>query len=197
MRIGKHEAALQEIYSLISVLPSRKLTETFSVDLYTAISSVPQDQWDEDYIRMIKDYSISAIGYVGIGDQVPHEYGFEILYKYAVAKKNEFSLSALISFIDRIEKTEPVEKFVEKCFLKISKNEESDIHTCILLKIIQEQFYSFKDMDPKISDFIIEDLIRNSSDEIEKVEKRFELLSEIARLIGITITFEEFVKLWK
>lgn len=46
MRVGKHEAALQEIYSLISILPSRKLTETFSVDFFEEISKVPMEEWD-------------------------------------------------------------------------------------------------------------------------------------------------------
>ena len=145
---------------------------------------------------MIKEYSISAIGYVGMGEQISHLYGFDILYKYAVAKKNQFSLNALSLFLDRIEKTTPVEEFVYRCFDKISKNEESDIHTCFLLKIIQEQFYSFKDMDPKVSDYIVSDIILNSKDDAEKIEKRFELLTEITRLIGICITYEDFIQLW-
>lgn len=69
-------------------MPSRKLTETYAVDLFNEISSVPPEKWDEDYIKMIKEYSISAIGYVGMGEQISHLYGFDILYKYAVAKKN-------------------------------------------------------------------------------------------------------------
>ena len=65
-----------------------------------------------------------------------------------------------------------------------------------MLKIIQEQFYSFKDMDPKVSDYIVSDIILNSKDDAEKIEKRFELLTEITRLIGICITYEDFIQLW-
>ena len=32
-------------------------------------------------IKMIKEYSISAIGFVGTGEEIPFEYGFEMLYK--------------------------------------------------------------------------------------------------------------------
>lgn len=146
---------------------------------------------------MVKEYSISAIGFVAIDDPIPHLFGFDILYRYTVAKKNEFSLNCLSQFLDRIEKTPSVETFVLECFKKIAANDHSDIHTEILLKIINEQHYNFKDTNPQVSEFIVQDILANSDDPLDKIEKRLELLTEICRLVGIGVSFEEFISLWK
>lgn len=71
---------------------------------------------------MIKQYSLTAVGWVSAEDKTPAKYGFDILYNYAVTRKTEFAINSFIQLLTRFEKTDVMTKFIEYCFEKIWKN---------------------------------------------------------------------------
>lgn len=54
------------MYSLISALPTKYNPTGFEGKLFNVISQQPKEQWDEDYIKMIKEYSLTAIGWTNV-----------------------------------------------------------------------------------------------------------------------------------
>lgn len=68
---------------------------------------------------MIREYSIAAIGWIGVSEEVRSTYGFEILYQYLLMKKNNFALTSFIQILDRLEKSDIVPLFIKDVFIKI------------------------------------------------------------------------------
>lgn len=53
-RIGKHETILKEIYNLLSEFPLYEHDINENLKLFVMVSDLPEEQWDEDYIHMIR-----------------------------------------------------------------------------------------------------------------------------------------------
>ena len=59
-----------------------------------------------------------------------------------------------------------MEKFVKSCFCSLSEGKDSYPHIIILLKIVEEQLFSFKKDEGRfISETLINDVIRSASDD--------------------------------
>ena len=100
---------------------------------------------------MIKDYTLSAIGWASLDEEIDKIYGFNLVYRYTLKKQNEFSFTALSQIFDRLEKSDFMRKFVRSCFAKIDKNIDSYPHIVILAKIVKDQVYNFKEENVEIS----------------------------------------------
>jgi hypothetical protein len=61
-RLGKHETTVKEIYTLVSELPMYETEYEDKLVLFNKISNIPSELWDEDYIKMIKDFSENSYG---------------------------------------------------------------------------------------------------------------------------------------
>lgn len=61
-REGKHETVIKEIYTLISEFPLYQTDVEAKLKLFGKISAVPKEEWDEDYIRLIKEMSDNSYG---------------------------------------------------------------------------------------------------------------------------------------
>lgn len=51
--------------------------------LFTKISDMAEEYWDEDYIHMIREVSENAYG-LNLREKLIHPFGFEMVYRYAV-----------------------------------------------------------------------------------------------------------------
>lgn len=61
-RQGKHETTVKEIYTLIADLPLYENEDQKKIELFKKVSSLPEESWDEDYIKMIKEFSENSYG---------------------------------------------------------------------------------------------------------------------------------------
>lgn len=53
-RVGKHETVVREIYNLLAEFPLYQNDIGENVRLFRKVADLPRQQWDEDYIRMIR-----------------------------------------------------------------------------------------------------------------------------------------------
>ena len=44
---------------------------------------MPEDQWDEDYIHMIRELSENSYG-LNMREKLIHPFGFDMIYRYAL-----------------------------------------------------------------------------------------------------------------
>ena len=56
-RVGKHETVIKEIYLLIADIALYDASQEWKMKMFQKISNMPEEQWDDDYIRMIRDFS--------------------------------------------------------------------------------------------------------------------------------------------
>lgn len=79
------------------------------------------------------------MGWVHPSEKIVNSYGFNIIYRYLLLKPDNNAFASTVEILDRFEKTEFLNTFVVQCFEKIEKNQHSDIHISLLLKLAKEQ----------------------------------------------------------
>lgn len=62
-RAGKHETFVKEIYALVGELPYYEKDVGENMKLFKKVTNVPREQWDEDYIHMIRLFSQNSYGF--------------------------------------------------------------------------------------------------------------------------------------
>lgn len=91
-RQGKHETALKEIYSFVGDIPLYDKNEHFTIQLFKKhLSQINEAQWDSEYAKMIKDYTVNAL-FAVTGEEVKETYGFTILYRHVEKNPSDETL---------------------------------------------------------------------------------------------------------
>lgn len=93
---------------------------------------------------MVKQFSLTAVGWASAEEKVQEKYGFDILFANVILKKSDEAIQSFIQLLTRFEKTEVMTEFITHCFIKIEANEDSYIYTILLLKIIDENLSQLK-----------------------------------------------------
>lgn len=75
--------------------------------------------------------------------------------------------------LHRFEKTEVMSDFINNCFQRIEENNDSYIHIIFLLRIIEDNLSNFRDVSQNASSIVVNDLLRNCDDSLERNTKRF------------------------
>lgn len=57
------------------------------MDLFKKVSAIPEDSWDEDYIKMIKEFSENSYG-IDLREKLGEPYGFDMVYTYTVRRES-------------------------------------------------------------------------------------------------------------
>ena len=86
----------------MSELPYYEKDAEDKVNLFNKISTLPEDQWDEEYIRMIRLFSQYAYGY-DTRENMKQTYGFNILYKYTLKSETDFAIGQFVSLLNYFE----------------------------------------------------------------------------------------------
>ena len=51
--------------------------------LFRKVTTIPEEQWDEDYIHFIRDFSQNAYG-MNLRERLIEPFGFEMVYRYCL-----------------------------------------------------------------------------------------------------------------
>lgn len=63
------------------------------------MSNIPKNQWDEDYIHMIRQFSQNAYGF-NTKEHMRETFGFDMISQFAISSEKEFAMNELVSLLN-------------------------------------------------------------------------------------------------
>lgn len=114
-RTHKHETSVKEIYALIADLPLYETQHARKLELFAKVATLPEASWDEDYIKMIKDFSENSYG-LEVREKLADSFGFEMVYRYTLRHQTDFALTLMTSLLQKLEKSAVFLAFQQRCF---------------------------------------------------------------------------------